>query len=185
MKILFLNILLFAMAFLGFTQNHNNSTGFLVTDFRWDVTRNDTMATMQMDVPFDSQRATFDTILLIVEKRHQQERPARIRLQVPAGIERNIGVMINFGKNVKKQYGNSSELSGERMMAPISVCEGRVCFVDFPEGYFMNNGAGTKTDLIARFDEFDTIHIFFMYPDGRQANLMIPLDSFRKSYVEL
>ncbi|MDD3527373.1 MAG: hypothetical protein PHX39_10540, partial [Bacteroidales bacterium] len=110
---------------------------------------------------------------------------SRMRLQIPAGIERNIGVMINFGKNVKKEYGYSSELSGEPLMAPCTHCDEQRCYVDFQEGYAGNEGSGNKTDLFASFNEFDTIIIFFMYPDGRQANLMIPLESFRKSYLIL
>jgi hypothetical protein len=185
MKNLIFTILILTFAMMGFAQNQNNANGFLITDFKWDVTRTDSVATMLMDVPFDSQSATFDTLLLIIEKRKEQDRPARIRLQVPAGIEKTIGVLISFGKSVQQQYGYRAELSAEKVMAPITGCNGKICFVDFQEGFFINDGAGTKTDLIARFNEFDTIHIFFMYADGRQVNLMIPLDGFKKTYPEL
>ena len=185
MKNLFLTVLMLVTTIVGFAQNHSNPSGFLVTDYRWDITRNDSMATMQMDVPFDNQSGRFDTIFLVVEKNHQQQRPSRMRLQIPAGIERNIGVMVNFGKNVKKEYGYSSELSGGPLMAPYTHCDKQLCYVDFQDGYAGNEGSGNKTDLFASFNEFDTVIIFFMYPDGRQANLMIPLESFRKSYLIL
>ena len=185
MKNLFLTVLMLATTILAFAQDHSSSSGFLVTDYQWDITRNDSVATMQMDVPFDNQSGKFDTLLLVIEKNNQQQRPSRMRLQIPAGIERNIGVMINFGKNVKKEYGYSSELSGGPLMAPYTHCDKQLCYVDFQDGYAGNEGSGNKTDIFASFNEFDTIIIFFMYPDGRQASLMIPLESFRKSYAAL
>ncbi|HZK08868.1 MAG TPA: hypothetical protein VFC92_11790 [Bacteroidales bacterium] len=180
MKNLFFTVLMLVSAISGFAQNDSNPSGFLVTEYQWDVTRNDSMATMQMDVPFDNQSGSYDTILLVVEKNNQKQRPARMRLQIPADAERNMGVMINFGENVKMEYGYSSELIGEPLMAPYSHCDNQMCYVNFQEGY-----SGNKTDVFARFNEFDTIIIFFMYSDGRQANLMIPLESFRKTYAEL
>ncbi|MDY0137957.1 MAG: hypothetical protein RBS36_12375 [Thiomicrospira sp.] len=185
MKNLFLTVLMLVPTVLGFAQNDKNGSGFLVTDYQWDIARNDSMATMQMDVPFDNQSGSFDTLLLVVEKSNQQKRPARMCLQIPADAERNIGVMINFGKTVKKDYGYSSELGGEPLMAPYTHCDELMCFVDFQDGYAGNEASGNKTDIFASFNEFDTIIIFFMYLDGRQANLMIPLESFKKTYPQL
>ncbi len=180
MKNLFWTVLMLVPTILGFTQNDKNPSGFLVTEYQWDITRNDSMATMQMDVPFDNQSGSYDTLLLMVEKSNQQQRPASMCLQIPADAERTMGVMINFGKNVKMEYGYSSELSGQPLMAPHSHCDKQFCFVNFKEGY-----SGNKTDLFASFNEFDTVIIFFMYSDGRQVNLMIPLESFRESYKQL
>ena len=159
-----------------------------VKSFTWDIQKTEKGTLMFLDVPYkQDNKNELEYLSLTIAKVKYKNRPDFISVIIPNNIVQSNGIFIKFAKSVKfKNEKRNVELGKEN---PIRInfekCGKADCTARIVDGYVIDKINGKKVDIYQNFFEYDFVIFLFVYSNGSNKSVSVPLFSFKNQYKTL
>lgn len=156
--------------------------------FTWDIEKRDEGNLMYLDVPYARKdNSDFEYLTLTVAKANSSNRPEFISVILPNNIDTANGIFIHFANSVESKNGEMKMelVKGNPVRITIEKCMFDFCTARLVGGYLTVESTGKKIDIFEKFLTFDHGLFLFVYPDGSNKSVSVPLFSFKEQYKAL
>lgn len=164
-------------------RTEDDWSALLDSIYFWDVKPELTGALMFLDVAYQTcDSCVTDFLTMSVAKHKSRARPDWIAAIFPDNIIQEEGVFLFF-RNSNEENNQSMEEEGS-IWVNLSEHKKDTYIVRLKDGFALDEN-NEKVDILKKFQESDMVYFMIFLPDGGHKTIALPLENFKKQYLEL